>query len=55
MGVFDCDHVQMFWHCKLNDTPLDAREKFGIERGKPVSQEDIRDENGFVLNNDLLN
>ena len=40
---------------KLNDTPLDAREKFGIERGKPVSQEDIRDENGFVLDNDLLN
>ena len=40
---------------KLNDTPLDAREKFGIERGKPVSQEDIKDENGFVLDNDLLN
>ena len=40
---------------KLNDTALDAREKFGTIRGKPVSQEDIKDENGFILDADLLN
>ena len=40
---------------KPNDTPLDARNKFGQEREKPVSQEDIKDENGFILGNSVLN
>ena len=38
---------------KPTDTPLDARDAFGVERGKPVSQEDIRDENGYILGKEL--
>ena len=40
---------------KPTDTPLDARDGFGEERGKPVSQEDIRDENGYILEETLTN
>lgn len=38
---------------KPTDTPLDARDGFGDERGKPISQEDIRDENGYILGKEL--
>ena len=40
---------------KPNDTPLDARDGFGEDRGNPVSQEDILDENGYIIENKLLN
>ena len=40
---------------KPTDTPLDARDGFGDARGKPISQEDIRDENGYILEETLTN
>lgn len=36
------------------ETALDARAAFGKERGRVVGQEDIQDENGFILPNSLL-
>ena len=66
-----CPHIETFMAChgrilsdnielrrgrfKPNATPLDARAAFGQERGKAVGQEDIQDENGFILPNDLIN
>ena len=39
---------------KPNDNILDARNAFGDERGKPVSQENVADENGYILSDDVV-
>ena len=39
---------------KANDTALDARNAFANERGNQVSQEDIKDENGYILGEDMM-
>jgi len=36
------------------ETPLDARAAYERERGKVVGQEDVQDENGFILPDSLL-
>ena len=39
---------------KANETALDARNAFANERGYQVTQEDIKDENGYILGEDMM-
>ena len=40
---------------KPTDTPLYARDAFAKDRGHHVTQEEIADENNFILSKDILN